>query len=152
MFKIFPICSETASCLLKRLAPSSSLTLTDVNRFIKLCLNRCYFLVLRTTAIKTCAYRAAYVRDLQDRRSNLVPVSSIFSSISTAFCPMYFLTNNDPVEYAFFNSQHCWWSWNSYTMILTVKPSFTKYFTFHIRILQKSQLFKRVFHGINSVM
>lgn len=120
------------------------------------CLNICgsrhdFLVVLQITVIKACACKADDVRDLQDRCSNLAPILLAFPQLAQ-------------------NCVQCiscltWTQLNtlSSTQILLTKLKFGyqdtygetfiyKIFYFHIRILQKSQLFKRVFHDINSVL
>jgi hypothetical protein len=66
--------------------------------------HRCKFLVaLQAVVFETCACWANHVRDLRGECSNLAPVSSSVSSVSTAFCLVYFLSEKDPVERTFFS-------------------------------------------------
>jgi hypothetical protein len=67
--------------------------------------SRLNFLVaLHAVVDEACTYWANSVRDLQGKCSNLAPILSGFSSVSTVFCPVYFLSKKDPVKWTLFNN------------------------------------------------
>jgi hypothetical protein len=83
------------------LLPQSSSSITWI--YVILYGRRCKFLLaLQAVVFETCACWANRARDLRGKCSNLAPVSSSVSSVSKAFCLVYFLSKKDPVERTFF--------------------------------------------------
>jgi hypothetical protein len=95
---------------------------------------RCKFLVaLQAVVFEICACWANHARDLRGECFNLAPFSTSISSVSTAFCLVYFLSKKDPVEHTFFTNLKI----VDEAGIPMAKPSFTRFigFLFHTALV-----------------
>jgi hypothetical protein len=64
------------------------------------------------------------------------------ASISTTFCLVHSLSERDPAERTFHESENRWWTWNTNISIMAAKPCFARLrgFIFHITVVQKNPL------------